>query len=390
MPSTHTPSPAAPELRAALSPIVDVIAELTAGRMVIMADDATPDSAGILLQVAQCTQGDDINFMAHRGRGLVSLTLTRARCELLKLVPMAASRRPSRGATFMTSIEAAEGVTTGISSDERAITIHVAVNPGARADDLVQPGHMFPLRAEEGGVLAHAGHAEAGCDLARLAGMEPAAVVCQVLDDAGELARLPHLLSLAAQHTLKIGSIADLIHFRASTETLVARVDERDISTPYGAFRLLSYHDRTADTLHYVLLHGEVQAEQETLVRVHEPFTELDLLDQRDFGHAWGLPAALQTLAAAPCGVIILLRRPLSTDDLLRQLKSAHSEPQASPKYDLLKYGIGAQILADLGVGKVRLMAQPRRMPSMAGFDLDVTGFLLPDGPRERIGTIPV
>jgi 3,4-dihydroxy 2-butanone 4-phosphate synthase/GTP cyclohydrolase II len=287
---------------------------------------------------------------------------------------MVASNRSVHGTNFTVSIEAAEGVTTGISAADRAHTVRVAVAPGARPEHIVQPGHIFPLMAERGGVLARAGHTEAGCDLAALAGLTPATVICEILKDDGSMARLPDLVQFAADHELKIGAISDLIHYRARTERLVERISERPINTPHGAFRLVVYRDKLTDATHLALARGPITPDSETLVRVHEPLSVMDLLDAGSESHAWSLPTALSRIAEAGRGVVVLLHRPESAQELRR--RAMGSEPPINPKLDLRNYGIGAQILRDLRVGKMRLMARPRKMPSMAGFDLEVTGFV--------------
>ena len=278
------------------------------------------------------------------------------------------------GTNFTASIEAASGVTTGISAADRSHTILTAVAKDVQPEDIVSPGHVFPLMAQNGGVLVRAGHTEAGCDLAQMAGLEPAAVICEILKDDGSMARLPDLLEFAAQHDLKIGTIADLIRHRSQTETLVERAAERMVNTPYGEFRLIAYRDRTADETHLALVKGNPGEEQETLVRVHEPLSVFDLLDCDSQRHAWSVPRAMEAMQQADAGVIVLLRRAESGQDLIERIRFAE-EPVRS-KQELRDYGIGAQILRDIGVKKMRVLAVPRKMPSMAGFGLEVTEFV--------------
>jgi 3,4-dihydroxy 2-butanone 4-phosphate synthase/GTP cyclohydrolase II len=321
-----------------------------------------------------------INFMATHGRGLICLTLTEERCRQLDLPPMVNNNRSQMGTNFTVSIEAAQGVTTGISAADRARTVQAAVRREAKPEDLVQPGHVFPLLAQTGGVLVRAGHTEAGCDLAELAGLTPAAVICEVLRDDGEMARLPDLLEFADKHGLKVGTIADLIHYRSRTESLVERVAERAVDTAYGRFRLVAFRDVTAEDVHLALVRGEVTPGKEILVRVHEPFSVIDALDASSTLHSWNLHEAMKTIAGAEAGVIVLLHRSETGEAVLERLEA---QPGATPqKMDLRTYGIGAQILKDLGVTKMRIMALPRKMPSMAGFDLEVTGYLLPERAR--------
>jgi len=370
-----------------ISSIAEIIAEIGAGRMVVLVDEEDRENEGDLLMAAEFVTPETINFMAKHGRGLICLTLTEQRCRQLDLPLMVVSNRSQLGTNFTVSIEAARGVTTGISAADRARTVRAAVKREARPEDIVQPGHVFPLMAQKGGVLVRAGHTEAGCDLAQLAGLVPAAVICEVLREDGEMARLPDLLEFAERHGLKVGTIADLIHYRSRTESLVSRVAERPVETPYGRFRIVAYSDLIAGEVHLALVKGDVTPGKEILVRVHEPLSVMDLLDAASHAHSWNLNEALRTIAAADSGIIVLLHRSETGEALLSRLETTHSEPAALPKMDLRTYGIGAQILKDLGVTRMRLMAMPRKMPSMAGFDLEVTGYLSPERAR-AVGTV--
>jgi 3,4-dihydroxy 2-butanone 4-phosphate synthase/GTP cyclohydrolase II len=290
---------------------------------------------------------------------------------------MVSANKLALGTNFTVSIEAAEGVTTGISASDRAKTILAAVKKDAKPSDLHQPGHIFPLKAQSGGVLVRAGHTEAGCDLATLAGVEPAAVICEIIKEDGEMARLPDLIEFAKQHNLKIGTIADLIHYRSENEKLVERVSERTVQTCQGEFRLLTYLDKTANEVHLALVKGDIKAGEETLVRVHEPLSVMDFLDNATLEHSFSVHQAMATINQAGSGVIVLMRRSESADDLLERIQ--RTTPKAPAKVDLRNYGIGAQILRDIGVTKMRLLATPRKMPSMVGFDLEVTGYVTPE-----------
>ena len=277
------------------------------------------------------------------------------------------------------SIEAAEGVTTGISAADRARTIQVAVNKGTTPDDLVQPGHIFPLRAQNGGVLMRAGHTEAGCDLTAMAGLTPASVICEIIKEDGTMARLPDLIEFAKEHNLKIGTIADLIHYRSENESLVERVAERTLSTAHGDFRLVAYRDKPSGCAHLAMVHGEMRREVETLVRVHQPVSILDVLEHRATTHSWTMASAMEAIKKSESGVV-LLNCGETAEQLFAQFSSLDA-PGARPSgraatIDLCTYGIGAQILKDLGVGKMKLLANPRKMPSMTGFDLEVTGYI--------------
>jgi 3,4-dihydroxy 2-butanone 4-phosphate synthase/GTP cyclohydrolase II len=369
-----------------ISSTPEIIAEIQAGRMVVLVDEEDRENEGDLVMAAEFVTPASINFMAKHGRGLICLTLTEQRCRQLDLPLMVNLNRSTMGTNFTVSIEAAQGVTTGISAADRARTVLAAVRKDARPEDLVQPGHIFPLMAQTGGVLARAGHTEAGCDLAELAGLTPAAVICEILKDDGEMARLPDLLEFAERHGLKVGTIADLIHYRSRTESLVERVSERQMETVHGRFTLIGYRDSTSGEVHLALVHGRIVPGQEMLVRVHEPLSLVDLLDAGSMAHSWNLNEAMRTIAAADAGVIVLLRRPETGEMLLDRLKAA-PERAAPPKMDLRTYGIGAQILKDLGVTHMKIMAHPRKMPSMVGFDLEVTGYLLPERPRAA-GTV--
>jgi 3,4-dihydroxy 2-butanone 4-phosphate synthase/GTP cyclohydrolase II len=363
---------AASAAASAVSPISEIIAELKAGRMAILVDEEDRENEGDLIVAADCVTADAVNFMAKYGRGLICMPITEAHARQLNLAPMTAVNRSVHGTNFTVSIEAAHGVTTGISAADRAHTIRVACAPDAKPSDIVHPGHVFPLVAQQGGVLVRAGHTEACCDLARLSGHSPAAVLCEILKDDGTMARLPDLIEFARLHGLKIGAIADLIHYRSQTERLIERVGERPIQTTEGEFRLVTYRDKVNDATHLALSRGDIVPERETLVRVHEPLSVVDLLDSGSRTHSWTIAAALGAIARAGRGVLVLLHRPESAAEL-RQ-RALTDQPPAETRVDLRNYGIGAQILRDLNVGKMRLLARPRKMPSMTGFGLEVTG----------------
>jgi len=363
-----------------IASVTDIVAELRAGRMVILVDEEDRENEGDIVMAAEFVTPEAINFMVTHARGLVCLTLTEERCRQLDL-PLMANRNGTRyGTNFTVSIEAVDGVETGISAADRARTIRVAVARDARPDDLVQPGHIFPVQAVRGGVLVRAGHTEAGCDLTAMAGLTPAAVICEVLKPDGTMARLPDLIEFARVHGLKIGTIADLIQYRSEHESVVARLAEREMNTPWGRFRTVAYRDTVSGAPHLALIHGDVVATRETLVRVHEPTTALDILDQDAGQHSWGFAQALQAIAAAPAGVLVLLNCQGSADAFIAQCeawgRSGDISQTPAARLDLRTYGIGAQILRDLGVGQMRLLARPRKMPSiLTGFGLEVTGY---------------
>ncbi len=359
-----------------LSSTEEIVADIKAGKMVILVDEEDRENEGDLVFAADFVTPEKINFMARHARGLICLTLTEERCRQLQLPQMSQENRSSHGTAFTVSIEAASGVTTGISAHDRARTVQVAVAREAKPEDIVQPGHVFPITAQAGGVLVRAGHTEAGCDLTALAGLTPAAVICEIMKDDGSMARLPDLIEFGRAHGLRIGTIADLIHFRSQTESLVERVAERDIGTEHGGFRLVAYREKLSGATHVALVRGAIEAQTPTLVRVHEPLSLLDLLDTSPSAHSWGVHEALAAIGAAGSGVMILLNCAESAIQLAERV--ALSAKPTTTKVELLTYGIGAQILRDLNVGKMRLMATPRKMPSMAGWDLEVSEYVQP------------
>ena len=359
--------------------IETIVADLKAGRMVVLVDDEDRENEGDLVMAAEHATAEAINFMARFGRGLICLTLTEARCRQLNLPLMVSDNRSPLTTNFTVSIEAAQGVTTGISAADRARTIQAAAARFARPEDLVQPGHIFPLMARRGGVLIRAGHTEAGCDLAQLAGLEPAAVICEILKDNGEMARLPDLKDFARQHNLNIGTIADLIHYRNQNEKLVERAATRTLDTAYGEFKVVAYFDAIANRTHLALVLGEIDAEHDTLVRVHEPFSVVDIFDTGSGRHSFGIQPALQKIAESGSGVLVLLHGAETAQDLIAWADAGVEEGFPERKWDSRLYGVGAQILNDLGVGKMKILSRLRKIPSMAGFGLEITGYVTPD-----------
>ncbi|MEJ7139410.1 bifunctional 3,4-dihydroxy-2-butanone-4-phosphate synthase/GTP cyclohydrolase II [Amphibiibacter pelophylacis] len=370
----------------AISPIPELLDELAAGRMIVLLDEEDRENEGDLLMAADKVTPEAINFMARYGRGLICLTLTREHCQRLKLPPMAAQNGTVYATAFTVSIEAARGVTTGISAADRAHTIATAVAPDARAEDLVQPGHVFPLQAQDGGVLVRAGHTEAGCDMTRMAGCSPTAVICEIMNDDGSMARLPDLQQFAATHGLKLGTIADLIAYRSRAETLITPLEARPMVTPWGEFTAQGFRDSTGG-VHLALSVGTWAEDDEVWVRVHEPLNALDLLDDASCSHSWPLGVALRTLRERGRGLAVLLNAAGHRESLLRRLDPTGSPPapQRDGLAELRLYGIGAQIIKAHGVRRMKLMAHPARLPSMRGFDLEVTGFASPDLPPIHI-----
>ncbi|NLO81248.1 MAG: 3,4-dihydroxy-2-butanone-4-phosphate synthase [Xanthomonadaceae bacterium] len=368
--------------------IPEIIEDLRAGKMVIIMDDEDRENEGDLVMVASLVRPEDINFMARYGRGLICLTLTRERCEQLRLPLMVNSTDSKHATNFTISIEAATGVTTGISAADRARTIQAAVAPNARPEDLVQPGHIFPLMAQPGGVLTRAGHTEAGCDLARLAGFEPAAVIVEILNEDGTMARRDDLFKFAREHNLKIGTVADLIAYRIKHERTVERVAETELPTEYGNFRLYAYQDTVSNAMHFALVRGSVMPDEPVLVRVHVQNTLSDVFGAvgPDFG--WPLRSALQQVAKADSGVVVVLRQKDDVDDILKRLRNYRLQREEEPgakgtqrgqkSEELRTFGVGAQILADLGVRKMRVLSAPKRMHALSGFGIEVVEYVEP------------
>ncbi len=361
----------------------EIINEIRAGRMVILVDAEDRENEGDLVMAADFVTPEAINFMARHARGLICLTLEEERCRQLNLPLMVADNRTPHGTAFTMSIEAATGVTTGISAADRARTVQLAVAANARPDDIVQPGHIFPVMARPGGVLVRAGHTEAGCDLAKLAGRTPAAVICEIIKDDGEMARLPDLLEFAKQHGLKVGTIADLIRYRSITETLVEQVSVKNISTPYGPFRLHAFHDKTANEVHLALTRGEIDPAVPVLTRVHEPFTSLDLFEFDESQHAYSVAEAMRIIATEGAGVIVLLRRHETAEMIMDRFLGEADKGKRPAKWDPRMHGIGAQILRQLNVRKMRVLAWPKKIPSMAGFELEVVDYVPPGNERK-------
>ncbi len=358
----------------------EIIAEIAAGRMVIIVDDERRENEGDLVMAACQVTPEDINYMTLHGRGLICLTLTPEHCRQLRLPLMVADTNVQRGTNFTLSIEAAEGVTTGISAHDRARTIRVAAEPGARAEDLRQPGHVFPVMAQPGGVLNRAGHTEAGCDLARLAGLPPSAAIVEILNEDGSMARRPQLEKFAAERDLKIGSIADLIRYRLAKDKFVERLKERRAHTRFGPCRLVSYEDQVARSVHLAFVHGDLQQADAPLVRVHARNTLRDSAGvQADLG--WPFDAALKEVFAADAGVAVLLCYDESPRSMMAAIDALNGKPKKAEEAteaatDLRTIGVGAQILRDLGVTRMRVLGARRNIHALSGFGLEVVDFV--------------
>ena len=355
----------------------EIIEDIKAGKMVVIMDDEDRENEGDLLMAAEAVNADSINFMARFGRGLICLTLSEQRCQQLRLPLMVGDNQAHMETNFTVSIEAAEGVTTVISVSDRATTVLAAVNANATPESIVQPGHVFPIMARKGGVLIRAGHTEAGCDLARLAGFEPAAVIVEILNEDGTMARRNDLEKFAKEHGLKIGTIEDLIRYRIENEHTVERIVESKFPTDFGDFQLYAYEDSIAKELHLALVKGEIDPDQPVPVRVHVQNTLTDTLSGT-IGRGWPLRDVMDTVNKAGEGVIVFLCQPETPKDLVMQIESlireeAHADEEQNE--DLRTYGIGAQILADIGVRKMRLMSAPKRFHALAGFGLEIVDY---------------
>ena len=365
-----------------LNSVDELISDIRQGRMVVLIDDdADSNNEGVVMVAAEHCEAKHVTFMARQARGLICLTLTEERCRQLDLPPMVEDAQGEK-ANFTLSIEAASGIDTGISAADRARTVQAAVAPHARPSDIVQPGHIFPLTARPGGVLMRAGHTEAASDYARLAGLLPTAVIADILTPAGELADGQELREFAAQHGLKIGSIADLIHFRMVNERTIRRIREGVIDTEYGEFRLTAYRDQTAGDVHLAMSRGDIVAGEPTLVRVHVQSVMRDLVTSKlSERPTWSLGRCLQQVAASGRGVVVLLAQTERPEQLLASIDMALGEVGAAagaPPDTYTTVGLGSQILQDLGVGKIRLMGAPIKYNAISGFDLEVLDFVDP------------
>ena len=364
-----------------LDSVETILESLRRGQMVVILDDEDRENEGDLVMAASKVRSDDVNFMAQYGRGLICLTLTRNRCEQLRLPLMVSQTDERKTTNFTVSIEAAEGVTTGISAHDRARTIRAAVAPDARPEDLRQPGHIFPLMAQPGGVLTRAGHTEAGCDLARLAGLEPAAAIVEILNADGTMARRDDLLRFARAHDLRIGTIADLIEYRLAHEESVEPISDSVIRTRHGPFRMICFEDHVNRTVHLALVKGEIVPDRPTLVRVHRQDTLSDVIGIQDPKLGWPLDDALGRIAESGAGVVVILRQPESAREFVRAVRSLTAPPEppridSGRSADLRTFGTGAQVLRALGVRQMRILGARKHLHGLSGFGLEIVDYL--------------
>ena len=363
------------------SSVDEIVADLRIGKMVIIVDDEERENEGDLLMAADKVTPEDINFMAKYGRGLICLTLTQSRCNLLRLPLMASQNNGIEETNFTVSIEASEGVTTGISAHDRARTIRVATAPGAQPTDIKQPGHIFPLMAKPGGVLTRAGHTEAGCDLTRLAGLNPAAVIVEILNDDGTMARRPDLIEFSKHHDIKIGTIADLIRYRVSNERSIERISQQEIETEFGKFQLMTFEDHINRDVHFALVKGKITDESNPLIRVHVENSLRDSIGVNHQSLGWPMKSALKQLSKEEDSILVALCYSSQPKDFLEMVKGIEaeqmedSETQAESSV-LRTYGTGSQILRDIGVKRMRVLSEPKKMQAISGFDLEITEYV--------------
>ena len=379
MPDNTTTHPSA--MDHTFAPIEDIIADIRDGKMVIMVDDENRENEGDLIMAAEKVRPEDVNYMATHGRGLVCLTLSRERCKQLRLPLMVSDTDQHHATNFTISIEAAEGITTGISAHDRAHTIQTAVAEGARPEHLSQPGHIFPVMAQPGGVLTRAGHTEAGCDLARLAGLEPSAAIVEILKEDGSMARRPDLEKFAKAHDIKIGTIADLIRYRLEKERNVERIAEEQVGTAHGGFTMYCYDDHINRSVHVALVKGDPTSVESPLVRVHLMDTLGDVVGVESRSLGWPLSSAIKRIAEEETGVIVLLRDQENSRTFMEAVETLHRERDELEQHRsgdavLRTYGVGAQILRDLGLSKIRVLSAPKHMYAISGFDLEITEYI--------------
>ena len=356
--------------------IEEVLEDFSQGKMVILVDDEDRENEGDLVIAAECITPEAINFMALHGRGLICLTLEQSRCQQLKLPLMVNNNNERYSTNFTVSIEAATGVTTGISAADRATTVLAAVKPDAKPESIVMPGHIFPVMAQPGGVLSRAGHTEAGVDMSRISGKFPASVICEILNPDGTMARLTDLIEFGGSHDIKIGTIADLIRYRLEHEPTVLRVAQHVIETLHGPAKVMTFRDIVDDQNHLAVVFGNITADDNVLVRVHASTGLLDIFQDIERSQNWPLDAVLEKISSEGKGVLVLLNQHSSEQNVLKELEALQNNTITQTQDDWRMLGIGSQILADVGVKKMRVLGTPRKMHGLSGFSLEIVEFI--------------
>jgi 3,4-dihydroxy 2-butanone 4-phosphate synthase/GTP cyclohydrolase II len=364
--------------------IESIIDDLRLGKKVIIVDDEDRENEGDLIIAADKVRPEDINFMAKYGRGLICLTLTQSRCNMLRLPLMASQNNGFEATNFTVSIEASEGVTTGISAHDRARTVKVATAPNAQPEDLIQPGHIFPLMAKPGGVLTRAGHTEAGCDLARLAGLTPASVIVEILNEDGSMARRSDLVEFGKKHGINIGTIADLIRYRISNEQSIERIHEERINTDFGDFNLITFQDHINREVHFALTKGSIHQDSIPLVRVHVSNTIRDSIGIDNNNLGWPLKSAMKQISQSDTAVLVVLCYQEMPEYLMNLAKNLSSKKENKIDKNnasvLRNYGTGSQILREIGIKKMRVVSEPKQMQAISGFDLEIIEYIDKEG----------
>ena len=352
--------------------IIEIIEDIKNGKMVIILDDESRENEGDLICAADLVTPEIINFMASKGRGLICLPMSTNLCEKYDLQMMTSNNKAANRTAFTVSIEAAEGITTGISAADRAYTIRTAVNKDSKASDIVQPGHIFPLKAMEGGVLSRAGHTEAACDLAKLAGLQSAGVICEIMNDDGTMARRDDLIKFGKDNNIKVGTIADLIDYRLSSDSTVEAIHEKDVSNEFGDFRLIVWRDIINDEYHFSLSKGNLQSIESPLVRVQTHSILQDTLGIEDLGKNWSIRKSLERISKEEAGLFVLINHRDAKSYWLNKLEDKEVEPKANRRV----IGVGSQILRALDLKKISVLGTPTKYNAVSGFNIEITGFV--------------
>ena len=352
--------------------IIEIIEDIKNGKMVIILDDESRENEGDLICAADLVTPEIINFMASKGRGLICLPMSTNLCDKYDLQMMTSNNKAANRTAFTVSIEAAEGISTGISAADRAYTIRTAVNKDSKASDIVQPGHIFPLKAMEGGVLSRAGHTEAACDLAKLAGRQSAGVICEIMNDDGTMARRDDLIKFGKDNNIKVGTIADLIDYRLSSDSTVEAIHEKDVSNEFGDFKLIVWRDIINDEYHFSLSKGNLQSIESPLVRVQTHSILQDTLGIEDLGKNWSIRKSLERISKEEAGLFVLINHRDAKSYWLNKLEDKEVEPKANRRV----IGVGSQILRALDLKKISVLGTPTKYNAVSGFNIEITGFV--------------